>query len=274
MPNNTPLRAFLAHSKEDTDLALDIYHLLRLDGYSPWIDKKDLVPGHDWELEIKKAVRGSDVVIVFISEAGMDRHGYLHKELTLALDTAQEQPEGTIYIIPVRIGDCKVPERLAHLHWLTPIDLFGGSDKSFSSNNGAAEIYIALQASLRRRRLQLEKREKDQYGGIMYGASVGKSMPPFLRPGRYLVIGKNPEGTKYFGTAAVKKSGDRYSVTLNVEGTITSGHGEEPRQEEPLVIKGDYEVTFSERSLFTRICRCTWGAGGSEQFIPASPIGL
>jgi len=97
-------------------------------------------------------------------------------------------------------------------------------------------------------------------------------MPPLLISGRYLVIGKNPEGTKYFGTAVVEKSGNQYSITWNVEGAITKGYGEESRLERSLVINGDHEVTFSERSYFTRIYRCTWGAGGSEQFIPASPI--
>jgi hypothetical protein len=63
MTEPNPLSVFLAHAKEDKPLVLEIYHLLRLDGFLPWVDKENLVPGHHWELEIQKAVRASNVVI-------------------------------------------------------------------------------------------------------------------------------------------------------------------------------------------------------------------
>jgi hypothetical protein len=71
MTEPNPLSVFLAHAKEDKPLVLEIYHLLRLDGFLPWVDKENLVPGHHWELEIQKAVRASNVVIAFISSSGM-----------------------------------------------------------------------------------------------------------------------------------------------------------------------------------------------------------
>lgn len=100
MTASTKLRVFLAHSKEDKPLVLEIYYLLQLDGFVAWVDKESLVPGHDWEFEIENAVQQSDVVIVFISSSGMDRRGYLHKELALAIEVAQRQPQGAIYIVP------------------------------------------------------------------------------------------------------------------------------------------------------------------------------
>jgi len=54
------------------------------------------------------------------------------KEIKLALDIANEKPEESIYIIPVRLEECNVPLRLRELHW---IDLFKdmGSDKAKES---------------------------------------------------------------------------------------------------------------------------------------------
>lgn len=51
----------------------------------------------------------------------MNNTGYVQKEITVALDAADLRPEGTIYIVPVRLEECDVPERLAHIHYL---DLF------------------------------------------------------------------------------------------------------------------------------------------------------
>jgi hypothetical protein len=41
MTEPNPLSVFLAHAKEDKPLVLEIYHLLRLDGFLPWVDKEN-----------------------------------------------------------------------------------------------------------------------------------------------------------------------------------------------------------------------------------------
>ena len=45
----------------------------------------------------------------------------MQKEIKVALDAADLRPEGAIFVVPVRLEECKVPERLAHIHYL---DLF------------------------------------------------------------------------------------------------------------------------------------------------------
>jgi len=42
----------------------------------------------------------------------------VQKEIKLVLDKLDEKPEGTIYIIPIRIEKCDVPNRLSKLQWL------------------------------------------------------------------------------------------------------------------------------------------------------------
>jgi hypothetical protein len=90
------------------------------DGVDAWLDKEKLLPGQDWELEIKKAVREADVVVVCLSRQ-FNQAGFRQKEVRLALDTAMEKPEGEIFIIPARLEECDNLESLRRWHW---VDLF------------------------------------------------------------------------------------------------------------------------------------------------------
>jgi hypothetical protein len=117
------LQVFLCHSKPDKPTVTGLYKKLKADGYNPWLDAVNLLGGQTWELEIQKAVRNSDIVLVCLSPSSVTRAGFMQKELKFALDVADEQPEGRIYIIPVRLKDCEVPTRLSHLHW---VNLFEG----------------------------------------------------------------------------------------------------------------------------------------------------
>jgi len=67
--------------------------------------------------------------------------GFFQKELKLALDTAAEKPEGTIFIIPIRIDHCEVPEMLTKYQY---VDYFGDIEQR-------TRVYNSLIASLRNR---------------------------------------------------------------------------------------------------------------------------
>jgi hypothetical protein len=112
------LRAFLCHSFGDKQVVRELYHHLRTDEIDPWLDEEKILPGQDWDQEIKKAVAKSDVVIVCLSERAINKRGYVQKEIKFALDVADKQPEGTIFLIPVKLEECNVPVRLQHLHWV------------------------------------------------------------------------------------------------------------------------------------------------------------
>jgi hypothetical protein len=97
-----------------------LYARLTQDGVDAWLDKAKLLPGQDWELEIRKAVREADVVVVCLSKQ-FNQAGFRQKEVRLALDTAMEKPEGEIFIIPARLEECDTLESLRKWHW---VDLF------------------------------------------------------------------------------------------------------------------------------------------------------
>ncbi len=115
-----PLKVFLCHAHADRDPVRGLYARLTKDGVDAWLDKAKLLPGQDWELEIRKAVREADVVVVCLSKQ-FNQAGFRQKEVRLALDTAMEQPEGEIFIIPARLEECDTLESLRRWHW---VDLF------------------------------------------------------------------------------------------------------------------------------------------------------
>ena len=117
-----PLRIFLCHSSADKSAVKDLYRRLKGDGHYPWLDEEDLLPGQDWQYEIPLAVRASDIVLVCLSRNAVSKRGYVQKEILFALDVADEQPEGTIFVIPLRLEECDVPLRLGRWQWVNLYD--------------------------------------------------------------------------------------------------------------------------------------------------------
>jgi len=94
---------------------------LSQDGFDIWFDEERLLPGQDWNREIIHAVRNADTVIICLSQSSVTKSGYYQKEIRLTLDTADEKPEGAIFIIPARLDECNVPERISRFQW---VDLY------------------------------------------------------------------------------------------------------------------------------------------------------
>jgi hypothetical protein len=94
-----------------------LYQYLSNSGCDIWLDEKKLLPGQDWDMEIKRAIHDADAVIVILSKNSVDKEGYVQKELKLALDTYEEKPEGAIYLIPALLEECKIPDKLKHLQY-------------------------------------------------------------------------------------------------------------------------------------------------------------
>jgi hypothetical protein len=130
-------RVFLCHSSEDEEQVRDLYRHLQRDGLEPWQAEEDILPGQDWDGEIRRAIQESRCVLVCLSKSSVTKRGYVQKEIKHALDVAHEQPEGAIFLIPVRLEPCQVPERLGSRQ---RVDLF------------AAGGYERLLLSLRRDR--------------------------------------------------------------------------------------------------------------------------
>jgi len=112
-PISRPLRVFLCHSSDDKPIVREIFNRLDSEGWiNAWLDEKKIYPGQDWNYEIERAVEQADVILVCLSKNSVTKEGYFQKELTKILDLADEKPEGTVYIIPVRLEECEPPKRI------------------------------------------------------------------------------------------------------------------------------------------------------------------
>ncbi|MEI7771881.1 MAG: SUMF1/EgtB/PvdO family nonheme iron enzyme, partial [Chloroflexales bacterium] len=116
---NRRLRVFLCHASVDKVTVRTLYRRLRSAQIKPWLDEEDLLPGQDWRREIPRAVEAADVVLVCLSRAAQGSTGFLQEEIAFALDVAERQPRDSIFLIPLRLSDCVVPERLARWQWVS-----------------------------------------------------------------------------------------------------------------------------------------------------------
>lgn len=135
-----PLRVFLCHASADKPAVRKLHRYLKQRGITPWLDELNLLPGQKWEIEIPKALHSSDVILVCLSKNSVTKEGYVQKEITFALDKASEKLEETIFIIPTKLEECEVPQRLRDYQW---VDLF--------RNDG----YKRLMQSLKKRAIDL-----------------------------------------------------------------------------------------------------------------------
>ena len=118
MTTNRPLRVFLCHSSADKPAVRELYQQLRAEPWiNPWLDEEELFPGDDWNLEIQKAIRKTDTILVCISKSSITKEGYVQREISTALNYADEKPESAVYIIPIRLEECKPPLRLSKWHY-------------------------------------------------------------------------------------------------------------------------------------------------------------
>lgn len=123
MPKDSkrPLKVFLCHASGDKPQVRALYRRLIAEGVDAWLDQEKLLPGQDWRVEIPRAVREADVVVVCLSNKSITKEGYVQKEIKFALDSADEKPEGTIFLIPARLEECIVPEQVGRWQW---VDLY------------------------------------------------------------------------------------------------------------------------------------------------------
>ena len=103
-------RIFLAHAREDKAQVRKLYADLKTRGFDPWLDEEDLLPGEMWKEEIPKAIRQADVFLACLSSRAVGKVGYVHNEFRLALSLFGERPPGSIFLIPVRLDECEVPD--------------------------------------------------------------------------------------------------------------------------------------------------------------------
>jgi|GEM_PF-991187 len=119
-------RIFLAHAREDKAQVRRLYEDLKSEGFDPWLDEEDLIPGQNWRAVIPGVIRDAAIFVACLSSRSVGRQGFVHTELRTALSAYGERPPGTVYIIPVKLDNCEIPDlqipnqgtSLRDLHWI------------------------------------------------------------------------------------------------------------------------------------------------------------
>lgn len=174
MPDTTPpLKVFLCHASQDKPNVRELAQRLYSEGWiDPWLDEDKLLPGQDWQMKIEEAVETSDAVVICVSSNSVNKEGFVQKELRYAKEIYFEKPEGSIFLIPLRINECDVPRSVRHLQWA---DFFGEKKNEAYSNIIKSLKTRYEQISNFERKGSTEKHKYNVNGNI--AESIGNNSP-------------------------------------------------------------------------------------------------
>lgn len=131
---------FLSYAREDEGKVEHLYQQLSDAGFKPWMDRKDILPGEMWKSRIRKAIQETDFFLVCLTDNSVSKRGFIQKEIKDALDIWREKLDSDIYLIPVRLEQCSIPESLRDFQW---VNLF--------EKDGWTQLVTAIQVGMDRR---------------------------------------------------------------------------------------------------------------------------
>jgi hypothetical protein len=113
---------FVSYAREDIEAALLLADRLADSGFRPWIDRRHLLGGQRWKTTIEDAIQASEFFVPLLSLRSVDKRGFVQREIRRAIDVAENLPERTVFIVPVRLDDVQPAHSvLRDINW---VDLF------------------------------------------------------------------------------------------------------------------------------------------------------
>ena len=112
------MKIFISYAREDIKIANKLWLDLTKNGFYPWLDQKELLPGQNWKAMVSKAIEECTYFLALLSKDSVSKKGYVQKELKKAMDILDEYPYSETFLIPVRLDDCKPMDyKIKDLHW-------------------------------------------------------------------------------------------------------------------------------------------------------------
>ena len=183
--NATP-QIFLNYAREDRQKVESLYQQLSNAGFRPWMDTKNILGGEQWQRSIQHALQQSQFFLACLSVTSVSKRSYLRREMREALEKLQEMLDSDIYLIPVRLEECEIPEELREHQW---VDLF--------AEDGYTRLVEALRVGMERRGEGIQQkplpherlaprpgvapaktRTQITHPGTVRGAQLGSPSPP------------------------------------------------------------------------------------------------
>lgn len=126
-------KVFISYATEDYKYANNLHQFLLQNGYKPWMDKQDILPGQNWDFQIQQALRKADFIILLLSAHSVGKRGYVQREFNQAIIYCEEKLDSDIYIIPIKIDECEIPPKLRKFQWV-----------EYTSENAMLQILNAI----------------------------------------------------------------------------------------------------------------------------------
>jgi hypothetical protein len=120
--------AFLSYCQENRETVRELRQALIDKGVTIWWDQ-DILPGQDWNLEIRKALWNSRaVVICFSREADARLQSGIYPEILDAISLHRKRNPRIPFLFPIRLSECEIPsieiDSMRMLDRIQYIDLF------------------------------------------------------------------------------------------------------------------------------------------------------
>ena len=160
-------KVFISYAKEDIQFATALYEYLEKNQYDPWLDKKKLMAGSNWDAAIRKALKEADFIVLLLSSISVSKRGYVQREYKLALQNWETKLESDIYIIPVLIDECTVPDNLCKFQWV-----------HYNGENAFKDILQALESQ---RAQYLKSTFVEQITDAHYMKTLRLDLPDWLK---------------------------------------------------------------------------------------------
>lgn len=106
-------KVFIGYVTEDAEYASRLFDELLEAGFDPWMDRRKLLPGQNWPRAIESALESSDFAITCFSRHAVNKRGGFQAEIRYALECARRMPLEDVFLVPIRLDDCRVPARVA-----------------------------------------------------------------------------------------------------------------------------------------------------------------
>lgn len=110
---------FICYSRTDEIQAMNVYHLLKTQGFDVFIDQVNIDPGTAWEPKTLSALQNANFVVIILTEGSAERNGYAMKEIRRVLRLYHDDIYARRMLFPVRIGRAELPEGLTKFQWTT-----------------------------------------------------------------------------------------------------------------------------------------------------------
>ncbi len=147
------IQIFLSYASQDAERVGQLYQRLEQAGFKPWQDRRDILPGERWENSIRQALPASTFFLACLTPNAVSKRGWVQREIQFALEEWLGKLDDDIYLIPVRLEPCDLPDRLAPFQAVNLYD-----------PNGWERLMQALRTGLERlgRSLPAARAELDQ----------------------------------------------------------------------------------------------------------------